>query len=41
MDAKLYENEYLRNHQRPLTQADLRIALVLTTIALVLANLIA
>ena len=41
MDANQYEREYLRFHQRPLTRVDLRIAMILTVLALVLFNLIA
>ena len=40
MNANQYVREYLRDRQRPLTQADLRIAMIMSLVALILANLI-
>lgn len=39
MNNELYEREYLRLHRRRLTQADLRIALIMSIIGVVLLNL--
>lgn len=39
MDRELYEREYLRIHRRRLTQADLRIALVMSILGVILLNL--
>lgn len=38
MDANTYEREYIARQSRPLTQMDLRVALLMSVLALVLVN---
>jgi len=40
MDANIYEREFIARQTRPLTQMDLRIALVMSIFALIAVNVL-